>query len=359
MNLNNEYKLNIDEIWNDYLYNGEINNSKDKNHVDNKNLVNNNKVDNKNEENNTAKVSEIYISTKTKIAYLSDNIDLENVFWKLNIINRDSVFEGITKKEMKFNTFDKDILNELIEKSKNIKNIKHHIIKKHDNPNNKLKFKDIRKITIGLSNKDLLDKKCKIKSAFYNCFVIIIRINFEDLFREIHVKVFNTGKLEIPGIKNDKLLIKTLNILVDNLKKITDNNSLSVNFNKIETVLINSNFTCGFYINREIFVNILKYKYKINCLFDSCQYPGIQCKYHINFEDKEYTLSFMIFRTGSILIVGKCTEDILYITYEYIKNILISEYNNIKISNNDNLNYKLNKNNSKILLKKKIILKNS
>ena len=37
----------------------------------------------------------------------------------------------------------------------------------------------------------------------------------------------------------------------------------------------------------------------------------------------------MIFRTGSILIVGKCDEDTLDIVYEYIKNILSIEYENI------------------------------
>jgi len=37
----------------------------------------------------------------------------------------------------------------------------------------------------------------------------------------------------------------------------------------------------------------------------------------------------MIFRTGSILIVGKCSEDVLRIVYEYVKTILISEYKEI------------------------------
>jgi hypothetical protein len=37
----------------------------------------------------------------------------------------------------------------------------------------------------------------------------------------------------------------------------------------------------------------------------------------------------MIFRTGSILIVGKCDEITLNVVYEYIKNILSLEYENI------------------------------
>ena len=40
----------------------------------------------------------------------------------------------------------------------------------------------------------------------------------------------------------------------------------------------------------------------------------------------------MIFRTGSILIVGHCEEYILDIVYEFLKNILIKEYKNICIN---------------------------
>ena len=37
----------------------------------------------------------------------------------------------------------------------------------------------------------------------------------------------------------------------------------------------------------------------------------------------------MIFRTGSILIVGKCDDNILNNVYEYIKELLKNEYNEI------------------------------
>ena len=40
----------------------------------------------------------------------------------------------------------------------------------------------------------------------------------------------------------------------------------------------------------------------------------------------------MIFRTGSVLIVGKCDENILYKVYNFIKDILMKEYNNIGIN---------------------------
>ena len=113
-----------------------------------------------------------------------------------------------------------------------------------------------------------------------------------------------------------------------------------------ETVLINSNFNCGFFVNREALYDILKFKYNIQSIYDPCSYPGIQCKFYYNpdvdiqngcqisEENKSLyknvkEVSFMIFRTGSVLIVGRCDENVLMIIYEFLKIILNNEYKNI------------------------------
>ena len=54
-----------------------------------------------------------------------------------------------------------------------------------------------------------------------------------------------------------------------------------------------------------------------------------------NNNNVQYKLSFMIFRTGSILIVGKCDEETLYKVYNFIKEILENEYKKIYIKNVD------------------------
>ena len=53
---------------------------------------------------------------------------------------------------------------------------------------------------------------------FYNCFVLVTRIKINGSFKEIHVKVFNTGKLEIPGIQNNQMLYQLLDELVIQLQ---------------------------------------------------------------------------------------------------------------------------------------------
>ena len=112
-----------------------------------------------------------------------------------------------------------------------------------------------------------------------------------------------------------------MDTLVNTLNKFCN---LNITYNKFntETVLINSNFNCGFYLDREKLYDLLKYKYNIHSSFDPCSYPGIMSKFYYDLNnttlqtgikpinsEKYVTISFMIFRTGSVLIVGKCTED--------------------------------------------------
>jgi hypothetical protein len=51
-------------------------------------------------------------------------------------------------------------------------------------------------------------------------------------------------------------------------------------------------------------------------------------------DTKKYTeISFMIFRTGSCLIVGNCSEKCLMFVFEFIKKFLVNEYENICVVN--------------------------
>ena len=200
--------------------------------------------------------------------------------------------------------------------------------------------------------------RTKKKNAFYNCFALIVRFYQNNEFKEVHVKVFNTGKMEIPGILNKQMLeliqVKIIEILQPHI-------SVPLEYKEIETeenVLINSNFNCGFYIDRDKLHSILRSdKYGIESAYDPCSYPGVKCKYYFNNQQEydttiqtgridrddqnmkryelddtiKYTeISFMIFRTGSCLIVGNCNEKVLMFVFDFIKGILQKEYTHIR-----------------------------
>lgn len=287
------------------------------------------------------KSNNIYISTKTQIAHLNHPIDLQEIFWKLPIVPYNTPTEGIIKKQMKFNTNTAEELAMLQQSLPKNSHIEEHIITHIEKPTGRIKFKDVRKISIGLKSSDIINHRCKKKSAFYNCFVVIIRILYEDEFKEVHVKVFNTGKLEIPGIKNDIILYKIIGKLIEIIsayKEFTP--ALKCITEMSYTVLINSNFNCGYYIDRSKLYEILRNKYNISCSYDACSYPGIQSIFcydkskdasQQDGKQRENTtniikVSFMIFRTGSTLIVGKCNENIIHSIYNFLVKLFIEEY---------------------------------
>ena len=304
------------------------------------------------------KSTPIYISTKTKIAYLNKKVDIYTAFWDVPVVHYYSRREAVIKKQIKFQTTNPADITVISDKLKQQdRYYEEQIIEHIDNPNGRIVFKDQRKVSIGICKKDLLNNNSRKKRAFFNCFVLILRINGgictdetvksptdDILFKEMHVKVFNTGKLEIPGIQDDRTLIQVLDLLVRILRPVLGED-LNYQKERCETVLINSNFNCGYYINRDKLFHLMKYKYRINSNYDSCSYPGIQCKFYYipggviqtgqqptSLENQQYyELSFMIFRTGSILIVGKCNDSILMQVYNFIKKILEEEFHIIQM----------------------------
>jgi hypothetical protein len=307
---------------------------------------------------------DLYISTKTKVLFLNQEIDIDRIFWEIPIVEYWQPTEGVIKKQMKIVSKNEEEFNSYKQKLEKVYYYNENIIKQINNPAaRRIKFKDERKITIGISKKDIMNCRGKVKNAFYNCFAIIIRFRYENSFREIHVKVFNTGKLEIPGILNTKLLDIVKEMILNIMKPFISTELYFLENSTEDTVLINSNFNCGFFINREKLYTILRSeKYGIETAYDPCSYPGVKCKFYFNHEfgfdpaiqngkiivkdrsmkmselddNKKYTeVSFMIFRTGSCLIVGNCSEKILLYIFEFIKNILQSEYYQIHTVNEE------------------------
>jgi hypothetical protein len=355
----------LDDEWNNYL-NGiedvvkDINiNERDISVDDNNRDIESLKIDDQ-----APDCEDLYISTKTKVLFLNQEIDIHNIFWKIPVMEYWNPKDGVVKKQMKIVSKTPEEYEVYKKRLENEKHYVEHIIKQIDNQNaRRNKFKDERKITIGISKKDIMNCRGKVKNAFYNCFAIILRFKYESSFREIHVKVFNTGKLEIPGILNSNLLVIVKRMVLELLCPFLEKTIEFIENNTDDNVLINSNFNCGYYINREKLYNILKSdKYRIETAYDPCSYPGVKCKYYFNNElgfdytlqngqilkedntmklselddNKKYTeVSFMIFRTGSCLIVGNCSEKILKFIFEFIKTILTSEYKNIYVVNDD------------------------
>jgi len=311
---------------------------------------------------------DLYISTKTKVLFLNQEINTEQLFWAIPVIDYWRPVDGVIKKQMKIVSNSQEEFDNLQNKLKDITGIYSENVIKIVNTVGKRRhiFKDDRKITVGTSRKDIMNCRGKVKKAFMNCFALILRFRFEGTFREMHVKVFNTGKLEIPGILSADILDKMRERILVTIQPYVIAPLDFIENSKVENVLINSNFNCGFCINKDKLYAILKSdKYGIEITNDPCHYPGLKCKYYYKSnlpiehpeqngqlykEDRgqklsdletnqKYTkASFMIFRTGSCLILGNCSEEIIQHIFVFLRRLLQEEYEHIVAPNEQPMN---------------------
>jgi len=139
-------------------------------------------------------------------------------------------------------------------------------------------------------------------------------------------------------------------------------------------VLINSDFNCGFYLDRKKVCQVVKgEKYGLDA-FIVGDYPGVKCKFyfknHLPFDYEQqngkldvedHTLSmkalskspkytivtFTLFRTGTCLISGSCSEKMIWFVFHFVCKLLREEYLVIRSCYEDpvvkNKNHKLRK----------------
>jgi len=333
---------NIDDEWNQFLLQFN-NNTHNTDYIVNNSNIKNKMIDIPKNINDELEISKpdiqyirnncesLYISTQTKIFFLNINIlDVNSIFWNIPIMEYGNPTMGIIKKQMRMIFKTPEEYNEYTMRIKELPYYTEKIIKQINNPNaRKIKFKDERKLTIGISKKDIMNCHGKEKKAFINCFAMILRIsNKKNIFHEVHVKVFNTGKITIPGIvdDDDALLDITKQFIIDilqpnineticlipedeipllrkivknqkgksNVNQTLDNNEIEevpmnmpknshIEYIKQQSgVLINSNFNCGFYIDQMKLMHILKEKYHLEPTYNKSNYPGVKCKFYLN-----------------------------------------------------------------------------
>jgi hypothetical protein len=286
--------------------------------------------------------SELKISTKTKIAYMEPIIGIYDLFWKIPIIDYHLQMPGVVKKEMKCSSDTKEELDEMFRLCENEKFVRFHVVKHIDKTTGNVHFKDVRKIISGISKHDVLHKRVKQKSAFFNCVVVNIRLDIDGVFKEYHIKLFNSGKIEMPGTHEPGINERVVGYISKLIENATGKESKVLNHS--HTALVNSNFTLNFELDRDKLMDRLhKGKYDIISSFDPCSYPGVRnvikfkniCAAYPELNDlivdgvRDGTMSCMIFRTGSVLLIGKCCDIMLQYLYKYVCDILRTEYNAI------------------------------
>jgi len=199
----------------------------------------------------------------------------------------------------------------------------------------------------GFSKKALKKKRKKsVKKMFFN--QATIHIQDEKL---VNVKIFNNGNVQMTGLKSEEMGKKIVKILSDELlNKNICTKELNREYFKI--VLINSDFDIKYKVNREILHRDI-IGMGMCSSFEPTIYPGVNMKYFYNEkydnngvckcsercngkgtgsgngECKRITIA--IFNSGKIIITGGRSENHLFISYNFI-NTLLADKNRYKIN---------------------------
>lgn len=285
---------------------------------------------------------DLIISTKTKKLFLNiDTLDIERIFWSIPILPYWKPETGIVKKEMRFVIFEEELFQQYeAHRDQYIKDhpeldgkIREQSIRTINNPNarkDKKKYSIVRKLTVGICKKDILNKKKKEeKKAMYNCIMLFYRFQYINnkgtvIYHEIHIKIFNTGNIEIPGVLNEDMLNKIKELIINTVQPFVgaletplilyNGNSKNAHTTNApahtnatapaqlqptptqapipmpmpapddeqEDVLINSTFYSGYKIDREKAFKILRDKYKLDVSLDTCTYQGVKCRFYFH-----------------------------------------------------------------------------
>ena len=207
------------------------------------------------------------------------------------------------------------------------------------------------KSVIGQSSRDAFSKRGVSSKTFFNQSTIVLRkaTNQEHTqFKEVNVKLFGNGGIQMTGIPAEEFAKETLSWLLEELTKVpgaifAEKPSLQ----KFKVQLINSDYQVAHAINRTSLHTILSRTYGLFSTFESTIYQGVNTKYYYNDkhpdpdrpgiclcnvrcrgqgngsgpgECKRITMS--VFQTGKIIITGGRYLFQLEEAYKFLNKVL-------------------------------------
>lgn len=203
----------------------------------------------------------------------------------------------------------------------------------------------------GTCFKDIMLKPKTARTSFFNQATIVIRRETSPLtWKEINVKLFRNGGVQMTGVKSIEMAADSLRWLIDYLLTACPGPAPifagEVRINKEQTQLINTDFSIGAKIRREQLHRILVERYRLNSSYESAIYQGVKTKYFYNAQRpatsppgicpcerlckgtgdgskigacKKITIS--PFQTGQVIITGAREMAQIEEAYEFIKTV--------------------------------------
>jgi len=201
----------------------------------------------------------------------------------------------------------------------------------------------------GTCFKDIMQKP-KESKGFYNQTTLIIRREISPLnWKEINIKLFKNGGIQMTGVRSQEMASDALRWLLSYLQRTCTAKPIFEKdpvVEREEIQMVNTDFSIGAKVRRENLHKILMETYGLNSSYESVIYQGVKTKYFYNAEKpvdrppgicpcsklckgtgdgskigecKKITIS--PFQTGQVIITGARTMAQINEAYEFIKGV--------------------------------------
>lgn len=202
----------------------------------------------------------------------------------------------------------------------------------------------------GTSFKDIMLKPKESKTSFFNQATLVVRREVSHHnWKEINVKLFRNGGVQMTGVRSIEMASDTLRWLIPYLQIMCIALPIFTsvpNIHKEQVQLVNTDFSIGAKVRRDVLYRILVEKYRLNSSYESAIYQGVKTKYFYNAQRpasappglcpctklckgtgdgsvigacKKITIS--PFQTGQVIITGARDMAQIYEAYEFIKEV--------------------------------------
>jgi TATA-box binding protein (TBP) (component of TFIID and TFIIIB) len=207
---------------------------------------------------------------------------------------------------------------------------------------------DFNKQSKGTCFKDIMMKPKTSKTSFFNQATLVVRREVSPLnWKEINVKLFRNGGIQMTGVRSIEMAGETLRWLLVYLTSTCTTTPIFADtpvIYKEQVQLVNTDFSIGAKVKRDVLHRVLTEKYRLNSSYESAIYQGVKTKYFYNAERpassppglcpceklckgtgdgsklgecKKITIS--PFQTGQVIITGARTMDQIHEAYDFIK----------------------------------------
>ena len=146
------------------------------------------------------------------------------------------------------------------------------------------KAKAQEKIVVGTCSRDELTKRKKSKNIFFNQSTLVVRRQVSPgVYKEVNIKLFKNGGIQMTGIPSDTFAQDTLTWLAKHLQDFSESVLEGTpKPHRYAIQLINSDYQVNGTINREKLHEILITEYNLFSSFESTIYQGCDTKYFYN-----------------------------------------------------------------------------